>query len=86
MHLSSALCRTQQIFHRDRAANSSLVNIRLIASAAAAAWEREALAAESREGRQTRACALPAPAYAPQSSQEFDRLCSENPDREYPND
>lgn len=51
---SLSLCRTQEDIHRQRAANTSLENVRLIATNAAAAWAKEATAAESREARQRR--------------------------------
>jgi hypothetical protein len=88
MHLSSTLCRTQHSYQRDRAATAQLANARLIAGAAAKAWEREALAAEEREERQSRTRTLTKaiPIYEPQPSSALDRLLSENPDREFPND
>lgn len=54
MYASSAICRIQQSYHADRAANAILENVRIIARKAALAWEREALAAERREERQER--------------------------------
>jgi hypothetical protein len=51
---SSTLCRTQEDLHRRRAADTSLENVRLVANNAAAAWAKEAVAAEHREKRQTR--------------------------------
>ena len=51
---SSALCRAREDLHRQRAAATSLENVRLVSISAAAAWAKEALAAESREARQLR--------------------------------
>jgi len=88
MRFSATLCRAQQSFQRDRAANANLPNARMIAGAAAIAWEKEALSAEGREKRQSR-MALIADTIAADmrlSSREFDRLGSENPDREFPSD
>jgi len=87
MHLSSKLCRAQQIYQRDRAANAILANIQTIAAAAATAWEKEALAAEGREDRQIRSRAtLPISLGTPQSDRDRERVFSENPDREFPSD
>jgi len=60
----------------------------MIAGAAAIAWEKEALSAEGREKRQRRMPLIADTIAANMrlSSQEFDRLCSENPDREFPSD
>ena len=59
MYPSSTLCRTQEEFHRERAASTTLENVRTIATSAAAAWGLEAVAAEKREARglRTRATA-----------------------------
>ena len=59
MYPSSTLCRTQEEFHRERAASTTLENVRTIATSAAAAWGLEAVAAEKREARgaKTRATA-----------------------------
>ncbi len=88
MRLSATLCRAQQSFQRDRAASANLPNARMIAGAAAIAWEKEALSAEGREKRQRRMPLIADTIAANMrlSSQEFDRLCSENPDREFPSD
>ncbi len=80
---SSALCRIQEGIHRQRAANTSLENVRLVSTSAAAAWAKEALAAECREARQLRVRAT-AHADGVVSSglgNRGDRLLSENPDR-----
>jgi uncharacterized protein YfcZ (UPF0381/DUF406 family) len=55
---SSALCRAQESLHRRRAADTTLENVRSVSISAAAAWAKEALAAESREARQLRAQAV----------------------------
>jgi len=80
---SSALCRMQEDIHRQRAANTSLKNVRLVSTSAATAWAKEALAAECREARQLRVRAI-AQADGVASSGPGDcddRLLSENPDR-----
>lgn len=46
---SSAFCRAQEAAQRQRAASEPLENVRQIALAAAAAWNAEAVWAESRE-------------------------------------
>jgi len=55
---SSALCRTQERLHRRIAADATLENVRSVSIGAAAAWAKEALAAESREARQLRVQAV----------------------------
>lgn len=59
MYPSSTLCRSQEEFHRARAASTPLENVRAISAGAAAAWGLEAVAAEKREARaaKTRATA-----------------------------
>lgn len=80
---SSALCRAQESLHRRRAADTTLENVRSVSISAAAAWAKEAQAAESREARQLRvqavanAKSLMSEACALQS----DFSVSENPDR-----
>jgi hypothetical protein len=92
MNPSSALCRTQEALHLDRAASSTLENVRAIAVKAAAAWGHEAAAAEKREARglRTRAIAdllavqkLEAAGEADDGdeAEEVEREFSENPDR-----
>jgi hypothetical protein len=54
MNPSASLCRSQEAFHRDRAAAAQLENVRVVATRAATAWGREALAAERREARHRR--------------------------------
>ena len=82
MYPSSELCLTQQAFQRDRASGTTLENVRVIATKAAAAWGKEAAAAEDREARGERIrrhrllhMVSPAP---------MDTDLSENPDRGLP--
>jgi len=88
MRLSSGLCRAQQSYQRDRAANADLPNARMIAGAAAMAWEKEALTAEGREEPQIRVHMFTDTIAGNMlhSPQELDRFCSENPDRAFPSD
>ena len=77
MQITSAFCLAQQATHTQRAAESSLANVRTIATRAAAAWGVEAVLAARREARvvkrQVAATNLLAIAEEP--------LFSENPDR-----
>ena len=84
MYPSSTLCRSQEEFHRARAAAATLENVRAIAASAAAAWGQEAAAAERREARgvRTRAIAeLLAAQKRRDAEEEAERALSENPDR-----
>ena len=83
MYPSSTLCRTQEEFHRTRAAAATLENVRMIATSAATAWGHEAVAAEKREARglRTRALAELQAAQKLQAAEEAERGFSENPDR-----
>lgn len=54
MYPSASLCREQESLQRDRAANASLENVRVVAQRAASAWGTEAAAAEKREARHER--------------------------------
>ena len=85
MYPSSALCRAQQAYHRDRAGGALLENVRIVAMQAAMAWGNEALAAERREARyaQTRDIARVIAAREQKACEEDDRSFSENPDREF---
>lgn len=56
---SSALCRAQESLHLRRATDTQLDNVRLVATEAAAAWAKEAVAAERREGRKVQASVAP---------------------------
>jgi hypothetical protein len=73
---SASLCRTQEAFHRDRAAAAQLENVRIIAAKAATAWGHEALAAERREARhrKTKAIAGAIALQKCEASSEGDRL------------
>lgn len=55
---SSKLCREQEAFQRHRAATTSLINVRVVAERAAAAWVLEAQAADEREARLKRTLAI----------------------------
>jgi hypothetical protein len=83
MYPSATLCRSQETFHRDRAAGAALANVRVIAAAAADAWCLEALAAERREARRDRTKTLAAVVALrkPMAFGALERLSSENPDR-----
>ena len=83
MFPSSILCRTQEAYHRERAADARLDNVRAIATNAAIAWGQEALVAERREARhvRTRTVASVVALRKSESREERDRLFSENPDR-----
>ena len=84
MYPSSALCRSQEEFHRERAASTSLENVRAISAGAAAAWGLEAVAAEKREARGARTRAVAAlMATRHLSASDAERQFSENPDREF---
>jgi hypothetical protein len=85
MYPSSTLCRTQEEFHRARAASTTLENVRAIAAGAAAAWGLEAVAAEKREARgaRTRATAELVAAEKAETAAAREQGFSENPDREY---
>lgn len=60
MQPSSSFCRAQEARHHVLASDATLENVRLVANAAAAAWAREAVAAELREARQLRIRAMAA--------------------------
>jgi hypothetical protein len=83
MYPSSTLCRTQEEFHRAKAAATPLVNVRALSESAAAAWAHEAVAAERREARgaRTRATAELLAAQKLAAAAEAERGFSENPDR-----
>ncbi|RYY29363.1 MAG: hypothetical protein EOP62_00550 [Sphingomonadales bacterium] len=74
MQLSSIMCRAQEAQQRARAASTTLDNVRTLATIAAAAWHKEALAADRRERRR------PPPVLDLQMVWD-DRTFSENPDR-----
>jgi hypothetical protein len=79
MAMTSEFCRAQEALQRGRAAETSLDNVRAVATRAAVAWEREAVMAESREAKRERENALPEAA-SPSEDIEDD-IFSENPDR-----
>jgi len=83
MYPSSTLCRTQESFHRERAASTTLANVRAVATSAAAAWGLEAVAAEKREARgvKTRATAELIAAEKAEAAAAREQGFSENPDR-----
>jgi hypothetical protein len=83
MFPSSILCRTQEAYHRERAASARLDNVRTLATNAAIAWGQEALVAERREARRIRTSRIASVTALrkPESREERDRLLSENPDR-----
>lgn len=82
MQPSVQLCRAQEARQLTLARDSTLTNVRDVATLAAAAWAKEAVAAEKREVRKSRLDATRATAtlhlrYSPPE----DRAFSENPDR-----
>ncbi|UZK64695.1 hypothetical protein [Sphingomonas sp. M1-B02] len=54
MQPTSTFCRAQEALQLNRATESTLDNPRRVANLAAAAWAKEALAADKREQRQAR--------------------------------
>ena len=82
MSPSSSICRTQETFQRGLAASATLVNVRETAERAAAAWNKEAAAADIREQRELARVNRVKFASAVQQAQErHDKSMSENPDR-----
>ena len=82
MQPSSILCRAQEAHHHALARAATLDNVRLIATAAAAAWAKEGLAAGLREDRKLRTRAFAeAHAVPGEPTTAHDRALSENPDR-----
>lgn len=79
MTQSAAFCRTQEAFHRDRAAGTTLENVRTVAVRAAAAWNREASLADQLENKRRAGGTLPAAGSL--TEEQDDQLFSENPDR-----
>lgn len=80
---SAALCRAQESLHLQKAAGTSLENVRRISTQAATAWGREAMIAEQREGRRSEARVFSKDAYRPgnDASSLDEIMMSENPDR-----
>ncbi len=82
MQPSSILCHAQEAHHNAVARAATLDNVRLVASAAAAAWAREGVAAGLREDRKLRTRAFAdAHAVPDELPSATDRSLSENPDR-----
>lgn len=75
MQPTSTLCRAQEALQLERAASSPLDSVRVQAGLAAAAWGKEAVAAEHRERRK-----LLVRDTTPETRE---RGFSENPDRGY---
>ncbi len=61
MASTSTFCRAQEVLQRERAANTELENVRIIATRAALAWGREATLAENRETKRDFEKSLPDP-------------------------
>lgn len=51
---SSAICRSQQAYHEERASTATLQNVRAVSTKAALAWAMEAQSAKQREAREKR--------------------------------
>lgn len=80
---SSAFCRAQEDLHLRRAADATLDNVRRVATGAAAAWSKEAVAAEQREARQARLkanAAVAEQAVAAEAERRDAMTANENPD------
>ncbi|KTF69030.1 hypothetical protein ACNFJ7_02590 [Sphingomonas sp. HT-1] len=82
MQPSADLCRARAAHHDAVARGATLDNVRLIASAAAAAWAKEGAAADIREDRRLRTQAFAAAPMLPiEPPSAALRGLSENPDR-----
>jgi hypothetical protein len=81
MQPSSIFCRAQEARQHAVAMSSELANTRGIATIAAAAWAKEALAAEKREERFVRKSLSEGAALPLGPLSRDDRSFSENPDR-----
>ena len=82
--MSSAVCRAQEAYHRDRAtAETLLANVRAISAKAAAAWAHEATMAEQREAKSEQRRKLAGATLLADRTAvpDCDRWFSENPDR-----
>lgn len=79
MQPTAFTCRAQEARQRQLATDTLLPNVRDVAFIAAAAWQKEALAAEKREAREiaTRSQRIAARFHRPSE----DHALSENPDR-----
>jgi hypothetical protein len=82
MYPSSQLCHAQEKAQMDRAAGTSLANVRRIATNAALMWRNEGINALKREKRASSAQARLALAglTSPPPAPEHDRFDSEKPD------
>jgi hypothetical protein len=83
MSMTSVLCRTQETLQRERAAATSLDNVRAQAIRAAAAWGREALLAERMEQNRLASRSLANRGVPRPDNQPDLQSFSENPDRGY---
>jgi hypothetical protein len=85
---SSILCRAQESLNLRKAADTVLDNVRRVATEAAAAWGKEAIAAERREERQVkvRAVADAAGTRRAGTAAPDEMAVSENPDRGHATD
>lgn len=81
MSLTLAFCRTQEARQLAIAAAAPLENSRQIANIAAAAWAKEATAAERADARKLKSAASPRPILPSALPDAEDRSLSENPDR-----
>jgi hypothetical protein len=81
MQPSSSFCRTQEARQHALATGSDLANVRGVATLAAAAWAKQAVAAEKREERLLRRRETDAVAPGLFLTAGPDRDFSENPDR-----
>jgi hypothetical protein len=81
MQPSSNFCRAQEARQHDLAAGATLINVRDVATLAAAAWAKEAAAAEKREERKARVAAQAEAGISLALPLPDDRRFSENPDR-----
>lgn len=82
MEPSSSLCRAQETYHRDRAASTTLENVRNLAHTAADAWGNQARSAERREARREAARTLADVGLGRKQFHCDEMIVSENPDRE----
>jgi hypothetical protein len=84
MQPSSIFCRAQEARQHALASGTGLLNVRGIATLAAAAWAKEAMAAEKREERVNRKqLDASAAMLCPEPRLREDRSLSENPDRAF---
>jgi hypothetical protein len=79
MHPTAFTCRAQEARQRQQATDALLPNVRGVAFIAAAAWRKEALAAEKREAREIATRLHRIESRLERSTE--DRDLSENPDR-----